>query len=241
MKRALLSSPFSWRISTSLLVGYLLATVPQCFLDPKLTSHVRYGPRSYESSWLIFPISIVVFIATLILSRSPLVRRSSLFVVLPFSLGLIVSGPLFAPEFIHGNLTFIGMLWTAIALVATWTRNAKLIDPSKDSPGSSPQAQLDYCKEQSLFWRTCALGLAGAYLALIIGFITEVRKFNATIVTDPGELFLLNQYSNVQIGLISLFVMVGPILESIIKARSAIVMLLTVGKADQMASDPKGQ
>jgi hypothetical protein len=56
---------------------------------------------------------------------------------------------------------------------------------------------------------------------LYIGVVATVAKglheFSATIVTDPGEVFLLNMYNTFQVMLIVLFILVGPLREIAMK------------------------
>ena len=44
-----------------------------------------------------------------------------------------------------------------------------------------------------------------------------LHEFSATIVTDPGEVFLLNMYNTFQVMLIVLFILVGPLREIAMK------------------------
>src|SRR6266498_2116274 len=99
------SDAFPWRIATAMLAGYLLATVPQVILDPQLKSHVTYVKRYYPFAYLIIPIAIIVFTATVIIARFGR-RQSRLVTAIPFIAGCALSAPIFRPEVPHGNLVF---------------------------------------------------------------------------------------------------------------------------------------
>jgi len=79
-----LKAKFPWRISLLMVIGYLLATVPQVILDPLFSSHVAFpSPRHYPFAWLIAPIAVVLFIFTLVVSSKTHGRRYYL-AMIPF-------------------------------------------------------------------------------------------------------------------------------------------------------------
>jgi len=219
---------FSWKISISMLLGYLLATVPPVILDPILLSHVGYKePRHYPQAWWLVPIAVLLFISTLVLSIRTAKRRH-LVATLPFVAASLVSIPIFRPEMPHGNLTFVCSAWFLLGALTLWIHDQEIRDPAAQDPLPASNAQIDFIKEETAIWKGVALGLVAAYLAIVAGLVLALHAANRDIVTAPRDIFILNQYSNFQLTLMSLFMFLGPIYESIKKVMESNQRLLFV-------------
>lgn len=224
-------SEFSFRFTALILTGYLLATVPQTFLDPLLLHHVQYGARHYEYAWVICPLSVLLVVTTMLLSQERFLKKSLIFPVAPFVIIAISSIPIFKPELPHGNLIFVSILWSAVAFIMAWLHKVPIINPYEFSPKTALDAQIAFAKEQSTFWRTLFLGLFASYFAILVGVTKEVHSYNYTIVgQNDSEIFLLNSYGNIHIFLLSLFILIGPALELSRKYLSSNNMFLKMDK-----------
>ncbi len=218
---------FPFRLSLSVLVGYLLATVPQAILDPLLSSHIKYGSRTYPLAWWIVPIATAMFVTTFLIAKRPGKLRLVL-VILPFVAACLLSIPLFGPELPHGNLVFVSAVWFLLALITVWIHNESIIDDLFSESVATSQARIEYIKEQMSIWKTIAIGLIVAFLGMVVTLTKELHANNATIVTTVQDLFLLNQYTNFSTTLMSLFMFTGPIYEAVKKIRPASTYLLTI-------------
>jgi hypothetical protein len=223
----LLGDGFCWRLSISIFLGYLLATIPQTILDPLFTSHVAYGSRRYPLAWLIAPIAVLLLISTQIILVS-MWRHRFPFALLPFAIACCASIPIFKPEMPHGNLLFISALWLAVSSITLWIHQVPTVDPTLHLPVPSSAACIDFIKEQTAIWKACSLGLTAAYLSLVITLVKELHSNNALIVKSQRDLFLLNTYSNVEVALASLLILFGPIYESLEKVMQTNRLLLSI-------------
>jgi len=165
------------------------------------------------------------------LTQDRFIEISSAWPIFPFACAAIASIPIFKPEIPHGNLVIVSMVWSVLALITVWVHKTPVISPNEDSPAATHQAQIEFAKEQSTFWRTLLFGLLASYLAILVGSAKEVHHFNNDLlVKDAGETFLLNMNGTIQIGLMSLFVLVGPGLELGRKYLSANRVFLNITK-----------
>ena len=79
---------FIWKISVCSSVAYLLATLPQYFIDPLLKHQVKFGERSYPCApWLVIPIAIfVLFLTRHLMCNSGRILAA----IVPFALAALV-------------------------------------------------------------------------------------------------------------------------------------------------------
>jgi hypothetical protein len=228
---------FPLKISSSMLVGYLLATIPPVILDPILLSHVGFKePRHYPRAWLIIPIASVLFISTLILAMRSSKRRE-VFAMLPFVVALLGSIPIFRPEVPHGNLVFVGSTWFLLGAITTWIHDQEMMDPGAHIPVPASTSQIDFIKEETAVWKGVALGLVTAYLAIATGLTLGFHAANRDVVTSARDIFILNQYSNILFAITSLFMFLGPIYESIKKVVESNRRLLSIQPARAESED----
>lgn len=220
-------APYPWRIAFAMLVGYLLATVPQVYLDQLIQSHVAFKPRHYPLAYLIAPIGGWVLVVTLYaVVRAP--AHLQLLSLLPFIAGCTVSLPIFTPEVPHGNLLFVGIVWLLLGAVTIWVHAYPIMGLPKDSYRPTAQAQIEYVKAQSAVWKSIALGLLAAYLGVIVTLVRELHVANEALVSAPQDRFLLNGYINLEVTVMSLFMFVGPIYETVAKVLRTNQLLLEI-------------
>ena len=204
-------STFPWRIGITMVAGYLLATVPQVIIDPLLRSHINYPNRHYPFAYLIAPIAVAVFVVTVVIA-SRLSRRYRLAAVLPFIAGCILSAPIFAPEIPHGNLVFIGAIWSLLGSVTIWVQGYQVANPNL-SGDVALQARMEYIKEQTSFWKGLGYGLIAAYLGALITLVQSLHRASSDFISSPRDLLIMDRYTNVEIAVLSIFMFVGPIYE----------------------------
>jgi hypothetical protein len=230
-----LKAIFPWRITVFILIGYLLSTVPQVILDPLFLSHRAYGARHYPVAWLIVPIAFVLFIVTLVVS-SKTRRRRYWKAMIPFVVACAASIPIFPPEIPHGNLVFVSFTWFLFSIVTIWIHDLEVVNPAERNPKPVTQAQIEYIKQQTALWRTVAFGLIAIYLAGIVSAVQALHQVNATVVPNEREVWFLNQYSNLEMAIFSVFMMTGPIYEAAKKIVNTNLLLLSVSNGSSATS-----
>jgi hypothetical protein len=231
-----LKAMFPWRISLLMVIGYLLATVPQVILDPLFSHHVAYtNPRHYPFAWLIAPIAVILFVVTLVVS-SKTHRRRYYLAMIPFFVACAVSVPIFAPEIPHGNLLFVCVVWLIFSAVTAWIHDRPIVSPADNNPKLSAQAQIEYIKEQTAIWKACTLGLLAVYLAGIVTATKELHDYDALLIKDPREVFFLWSYTNLELTIMSAYMFFGPIYEAAKKIMDTNQLLLNVSDGSSATS-----
>lgn len=222
---------FIWKISVCSSVAYLLATLPQYFIDPLLKHEVTFGERHYPGAlWLVIPLAIFVLFFTLHVMRN---SGRILVAISPFALAALVSIPIFGPEIPHGNLVAISFIWSSILLLTLWIHNRAIekavIDTLKSSKTSVITTKLEYVKEEVQFWRTLFIVLGGGYIALIISWANFLIALSKAQVGDnASEAFILDDSAMFAIGVITILVIVCPIGEAARRHQEATKLFLTL-------------
>jgi hypothetical protein len=106
-------------------------------------------------------------------------------------------------------------MWIVITMLWTWIRysHSHLTTTSLESIDRA--AALEFLKERANFYRSVTFGLVAASLALLVGSVVSLHSTAKEIVTNPRELFMLDQLNNTAIANYSLLLFFGPILESL--------------------------
>jgi hypothetical protein len=214
------------------LCGFLLATLGPVIVDPKLTSHIRYGVRTYKRAWLLAPLSLLVFLATALTFTLPCLRATTVgffWPVLPLLGGILLSLPIFRPEMPHRSVSTTGVIWLILSSVWLWVRFSTAIHEPPD--GVAPDAYIEYVRQHASIFQAMFLGALAGYLTVIVGWVLAMHKLNQATVSDKGQLFLLDVKSNIEIAFYSLLFFVGPFFEILHKWRGACDMLLRLPKA----------
>jgi hypothetical protein len=193
-------------------VGYIMAVVPPIFLDPILSTHVRYGPRNYPLAPFTVLILALLGVAEVIVLRRAKRPHQLYWSLLPYGFAFILTLPIFLPEMPHGNvagvsLTLLGI--SAIAIFVTSVSENVGLDNSKLRPGDGDQRE--YLKEALSASKQLTFGLLAGYVGVIISWYAVAIQYLKGIVTEPGELFLLSSNASLQFGLMSVYYFVGPL------------------------------
>ncbi len=224
--------------------GYLLATLPPTMIDPLLPHRASLGALSYSYGWLIWPIALVLFVATLLLMYSaPANLYRLVATVVPLGVACIASLFILRPPFPHPNLLFMGTVWTSITAAWILIRYSLFHDNADMLVGVDKEACLQFIREQLEFSRLFLLGLVGAYIGLIVTALNDVMAANTALFTKPvnaadakaiaNELLLVNNNSFVQFSVISLFVLFGPIVELARRRRQLSLLFLSIRSSSE--------
>lgn len=179
--------------------GYLLAAGHPVLLDPKLTTRIGFGPRTYPHAWLILPLCAFVLIGTRAVFQYVDMPRRWWTALLPFLVAVVATIPILAPEVPHGALlgdTPVWLAFTGMWLAAHYAFNAR--------PQANPEPYVTQSLRVLLGGALIAAGVAPIPIMLFL------RDIYGYIVTDASEAMLLMNYSYFQVGIWELLWFVGP-------------------------------
>lgn len=240
-----ISRGFATKISTFNTLGLALGIGFTSFLDPQLTTHVRYHARSYQWGWFFIP---VVLVGALTYPAMRQARGRGWYSVLSF-------GPLaiigffcsfwFPPESPHmGVLSFV-VGYCLLSFVTTWLRLCRPEAGYINEEGVPLAIRLERLKATITLWQTIAMSGTMGYIALVIAWIAFVWKLTSYIVTNAAEQFLLGQAFFAEVAIFSLLVIIGPLAEAFGAVRASIAQLTEIrprgGKVPQRLKDPRFQ
>jgi len=196
--------------------GYLHASLTVVLLDPQLKSHVRFpGGRTYPRAWMVPPAALLVFLLTFLVARYFPRLRVSLaaapFVIVSAASNVVI----FPQELPHTNIVFITSVWISILALWTWTHDSYV--GIEDSLAREPESigTLEYLKEKANFYRTMAFGLVAATLALLVTGLVSLHARSTNFLTDPREVYLLDQFSFADVSIFMLLILFCPIFEAL--------------------------
>jgi hypothetical protein len=227
---------FAYVLAASNFVGYLLALVAPIIIDPRLTTHARYGARQYPHAWIAIPIALGIFLATVIYWR---VFRSSLARLLgaaPLLLGTAISLPLFTPEFPHMGVSGPALIWALITTLWMWTRDLDSDIAQCDRSGGKEPMSIEVVRSRLSFCRILLLAflLGGGFMLVTVLFVNS--RFNETFVSDRSELFTVNMFSGCATACCAALFTLGPFITLITKIK-AMEALLGKGTLDSSLLD----
>jgi hypothetical protein len=179
--------------------GYLVAAGHPVLVDPKLTSRIGYGARTYPHAWLIAPLCAFVLVGTWLAFRYVDMRRRWWTALVPFLLAAAATIPILVPEVPHGALvadTSVWLAFTGMWLAAHYSFNTR--------DQASPK---DYVVQSGRILFAGSLVAAGVAPIPIMLFLEHILE---PIVTDPAESALLINWSHLHVGLWELLWLMGP-------------------------------
>ncbi|MGE5341354.1 MAG: hypothetical protein ACM3SY_07715 [Candidatus Omnitrophota bacterium] len=194
-----------------------MATVPQCILDPKLHSHIRYGARTYPYAWLIIPISLIVLIFSYLTARYlESASRNIRILGLPLWFVLSTAGSifLFPPEIPHGVIIITLSVWYILSILNIFIHNNRQSEADIQNSDIYKEARIEYLKHFVTLWRDFSFGMVAGFFALLITSVVSIHSYNNTYLKNKDEIFIVNNFSNLQIAVFSLYYITGPIYES---------------------------
>ena len=190
--------------------SYLLAVVPPIVLDPLLTSHVTYPSRHYTYAYLCGPIYALLLLAELFLLRRTKAATVLYASVGPFLVAIVLSFPIFLPEFPHGNIFAVGSVTSflsAFTIFVWWM--CSHISADANSLTSAGQASFEYLKTLFTFARQGAFACVTLFGALFFAAFTTEFKYAESTVTEKPEIFLLNVNGALQIAFYAIYCVFG--------------------------------
>src|SRR6202035_2991599 len=185
---------------TGYALSYLLAVGAPIVIDPLLTSHVTYPSRHYPFAYLCAPIFVFLLIAEFIILRLTKNLAALYGSVAPFLAAILLSFPIFLPEFPHGNIFAVGSTTAFLSLLTmfVWSMCNHISEDAK-SLTSTGQASFEYLKTLFAFARQGAFACVTLFGALFFAAFTTEFKYSETTVTEKSEVFLLNINAALQI------------------------------------------
>jgi hypothetical protein len=197
---------------TGYALSYLLAVGAPITIDPLLTSHVIYPSRHYPHAYLCAPIFASLLAAEFLILRLTGSLAALYASVGPFLVAIVLSFPIFLPEFPHGNIFAVGSTSAFLSLLTTfvWWMCSHLSADAK-SLTSTGQASFEYLKTLFTFARQGAFACVTLFGALFFAAFTTEFKYSETTVTEKSEMFLLNINAAVQIAFYASYCVMGAV------------------------------
>jgi hypothetical protein len=193
-------------------VSYILAVFGPIFIDPILKSHVLFGQRTYPCAILCIPIYTALLLCQSILLWRGSTTKSLYMSVVIYIISILLTFPLFLPEFPHGNVFSVAMtssFLSAFTIFVWWICNNISIDDREIRKAGTNT--LDYIKTLFAFARQGAFAGVALFGALFFASYATGFKFIEAVVTEKSDIFLLNANVNAQIAFYATYCVVGPI------------------------------
>jgi hypothetical protein len=224
------------------IVSYAAAVAAPIFIDPVLTTHVRYGPRSYPFAPLTVLILIVLAVSEFRMLRR--IEHSNLLYksLIPYSVCLAVTLPLFGPEWLHGNITFVWwnvLLISAMGITIEISSKDLLLDDNRlQTPAA---AQREYLREAISMSKQTIFALLAIYMGFVIGWYSRVLDNVKEIVMEDGESFLLSRNVDALFWGITLYFMVCPVYSAFQTTHRLLKQMKRIGEQGDSPEGNRGQ
>lgn len=192
--------------------GYPLAVLAPALIDPLLKSHPTFPLRHYPYVNWCFLIYMLLLGTQFFLLRSATKLLPLYLSVCLFITAILVSLPIFLPEFPHANLVAVGVttgFFTAFSIFI-WSVARELSIESRPLR-SAGNATLEYLKVLFTFLRQAAFACVTLFGALFLAAYATGFKFADATVTDPSDKFLLYVNIGFQVSFYAVYAIAGPI------------------------------
>jgi hypothetical protein len=214
MRESRNDSDFAIRIASMNAAGYFWTVIAITYVDARLKSHVLYGARSYRYGYVSSLLAIPTFIITLHLLRRATTRgRKCLASCLAILAAMLSSLWVFAPEVPHSGLVVWCLMYSIVSLAATWLRYSGPDLSFVQNQEIPLQARLEGLKSILSMWQAIALATSAGFLAGLVPWAVAIQATNSHVVVDQSDLFLLNSAGLMQVILVSVAILLGPIRE----------------------------
>jgi hypothetical protein len=128
-----------------------------------------------------------------------------------FLSAIVITFPIFLPEFPHGNIFGVGITTTFLSAfsIFVWSISNQIVvdDKMLKSGGANT---LDYVKTLFTFTRQGAFACVALFGALFFASYTNGLKFNEAIASEKSNIFLLNSNVNAQVAFFTIYCVAGP-------------------------------
>ena len=222
----MLDKKFSFKIALFNFAGYCTGTLTATLVDPYLDSHVVYGARQpYKYAWVWICLSLLVFIITYyLLYRSKSKLQALVGAVSPLIIIGCSASLGFPPERPHMGILGSTFGFALLSFITTWLRLSHRALDSSDAI-TPVEARLEYIKAIITTWQQIAIYGAVGYLAFVISWAYVVSTIVQLTVRSDRDKYILGEAGIIQILVISVCVIMGPLYDSFKYTFSAVDQL----------------
>lgn len=207
-------SEFAARIGVINAVGYAATVTIATYVDARIPSHVRYGLRTYRYGYLIAFMAIPVFLLTYHGVKRAGTRVWKCFgACFWLAAATLLSLWCFAPEVPHAGVLGWSTMYAVVSLSAAWLRHSPPDLQFVRDTSLPVQVRLEGLKSIQTLWQTITIATFAGYFALLVPWFNAIITGNTHVVSTPGDLFILNSFANIQMGAVSLAVILAPVRE----------------------------
>jgi hypothetical protein len=233
-------SKFAARIAAINAIGYGGTVAVATYVDAHIPSHFRYGARTYEYGYPITFLAIPVLVLTYLGFKRARTRAWRCFSAwFPLAAATVLSLWVFAPEIPHAGVVGWATMYAAVSLSATWLRYSPPDLQFVRDTGIPVQVRMEGLKSVQTLWQTITLATFAGYFALLVPWFNALITGNTHVVKTQQDLFLLNSFANIQMGAVSLAVILAPVRELIARvmniAATFAVIREPIGNTGRMA------
>jgi len=212
------ASQFAMRIAFCNALAYLEAVLIPSYIDPRLTSHVIWGARTYRWGYYTAVLTPIIFAVTYYALRRAKARGWRCFwSCSPLLAGELCALPFFRPEFPHGGI----VTWPSVAalssLVATWLRYSNTSLNYLADPEVPLEAKIEGIKSVLSAWQAVAIATCAGFLATLVPWAVAIQSNNKLMVLSREDQVLLNSFTILAMGTIAVIFLLGPIREVVAK------------------------
>jgi hypothetical protein len=214
-------SEFAARIAAINAIGYGATVAIATYVDAHIPSHVRYGARTYHYGYPVALLALPVLVLTYLSVKRARTRAWKCFGA-AFSLvaATALSLPVFAPEVPHAGVVGWSTMYAVVSLSTTWLRYSPPDFQFVRDTSLPVQVRLEGLKSIQTLWQTITLATFAGYFALLVPWFNALIAGNTHVVSTQGDLFILNSFANVQLGAVSLAVILAPVRELVARVMS---------------------
>lgn len=220
----------------SLGFSYIVAGVT--YVDARLTTHVVFGARQYQAG---YPLSVIggflIFVGTMLVilkADSWKVKAALPAVICAFVSAVAL--PFFRPEFPHAGMASWMLQLSLVCLLSCMVHFLPFGTEQLTARDISAQIKMERVKEHANLWRTIAISLTVAYVAVIIPWSSFIWSQPTHIVTNASEAFLLSQSASLALAILSLYMLFGLVYEAFLKANRAADLMFGIRDEDNQSS-----
>jgi hypothetical protein len=214
-------SEFAARIAAINAIGYGGAVAIATYVDAHIPSHVRYGPRTYRYGYAIALLALPVLVLTYLSVKRARTRAWKCFgAVYSLVAATVLSLPVFAPEVPHAGVVGWTTMYAVVSLSTTWLRYSSPDLQFVHDTSLAVEVRMEGLKSTQTLWQTITLATFAGYFALLVPWFNALITGNTHVVSTQRDLFILNSFANIQMGAVSLAVILAPVRELVARVMS---------------------
>ena len=220
---------FCARIAVFSLLAYCMAIAGPLYLDCRIPSHIRYGPRTQPRGrrwWLLSPLAFVLPYLGLKLFTSPLMALVAS--VAPLLLLTTLAAFCFPPERPHSAVLFCIAGFTPTILLTVLFHFAGGDFSFVQNKTIPIELRLELVKAAVTYLQMISVYGSAGYLAFAVTWVYAMWFTTDKRVSDKKDIFTLGQAQLAFALTLSVCVVLGPALESVSNTLTAMSQLLNV-------------